>query len=127
MRLGKASSRRLPTMHRPDVTRFGGIPIEAVAEAIDRRLPPQEPISLAPSISENPLLSQRFSEGLYPRRISSKAVHQVTIATTPAGVALAGPAKLLGPPTTPKLAPREYQSFSRRPVRALVLLFPCWV
>jgi len=95
--------------------------MEAVAEAIDRRLPSQEPISLAPSISDNPLLFQRFSEGLYPRRISGKAVHQVTVATTPAGVALAGPAKLLGPPTTPKLAPRGYQSFSRGPVRALVL------
>jgi hypothetical protein len=95
--------------------------MEAVAEAIDRRLPAKEPVSLAPSITDNELLKQRFSEGLYPRRLSGKAVHQVTVAATPAGVELAGPAKLLGPPTTPNLAPGEYQSLSRGPVRALVL------
>jgi hypothetical protein len=100
---------------------FGGVPLEAVAEAIDRRLPAEEPVSLAPSIDTNPLLFQRFCEGLYPRRIMGNAAHQVTIAAAPAGVALAGPVRLLGPPTTPKLAPRGYQSLSRGPGRALVL------
>ena len=100
---------------------FGGVPVEEAAEAIDRRLPAQEPISIAPSISDNPLFLQRFSEGLYPRRITGKAAHQVTLAAAPAGVALAGSAKLLGPPAEPKLVPREHQSFSRSPVRALVL------
>jgi hypothetical protein len=102
---------------------FGGVPVEEAAEAIDRRLPAQEPISIAPSISDNPLFLQRFSEGLYPRRITGKAAHQVTLAAAPAGVALAGSAKLLGPPAEPKLVPRGHQSFSRSPVRALVLFF----
>jgi hypothetical protein len=99
---------------------FAGIPVELVAEAIDRRLPANEPVSLAPSIKSNPLIEQRFCEGLYPRRLAGNAVHQVTIAPAAAGVALAGSVKLLGPPTTAKLAPREYQSLSRSPGRALL-------
>ncbi|HEX7507678.1 MAG TPA: hypothetical protein VF550_12945, partial [Polyangia bacterium] len=99
---------------------FGGVPMEAVAEAIDRRLPPEEAVSLAPSVANNALLLQRFCEGLYPRRISTTAQHQVTVDAAAAGIPLAGTAKLLGPAVEAKLVPRFY-SVSRDLGRALLL------
>lgn len=100
---------------------FGGIPMEAVEEALDRHLPLDEAVSLAPSVLNHPLFIQRFPEGLYPRRIDAKAAHQVTVDPAAVGIPLAGSVKLLGPRVEAKLVPRHY-SVARDFGRTLILV-----
>jgi hypothetical protein len=52
---------------------FQGLPVDALAEAIDARLAPGEPIALAPALRANEVVLQRLTEALYPRRIDAAA------------------------------------------------------
>jgi hypothetical protein len=48
---------------------FRNLPIEKVAEGLNRRLPVETPIQLGPALQRNDQWSQRIKEGLYPRRV----------------------------------------------------------
>lgn len=52
---------------------FQGLPVDALAEAIDARLPPGEPVALSPALRANEVVLQRLTEALYPRRIDAAA------------------------------------------------------
>lgn len=54
---------------------FQGLPVDALAEAIDARLPPDEPVALAPALRANDAVLQRLTEALYPRRVDEDAAN----------------------------------------------------
>jgi hypothetical protein len=117
----RAATRDDYLIARRDVA-FAGAPMEAVTAELDRRLPPAVPVWLGPGIITDPLKFQRFSEGLYPRRLSSSSVHVLAMDPKAHGAPLAGPVTLLGPPTAPTLVPHHPpQSLEGSPLRALLL------
>lgn len=59
---------------------FQNVPVDAIAAELDRRLPAERRIALAPALRDNEFLLQRLSEAVYPRLVDANAPHVVDVA-----------------------------------------------
>src|SRR5262245_15466996 len=59
---------------------FDRVPILDIARTLDTTIPPEAPVALAPSIQRNGALTQRLTEGLYPRRVDRAAPEVLALA-----------------------------------------------
>jgi hypothetical protein len=75
-------------------TAFAGLPVDALAAALDSRLEPAVPVRLGDSLRRSRLfdygwLEQRLTEGLYPRIVAANAPHCLEIVAGAPAAALA--------------------------------------